>query len=43
LLLPAPLAATKVAGILEAVHSLLARQIGIVSVCDVEVIRQEHF
>jgi PII-like signaling protein len=33
----------KVAGILDAVHSLLSRQIGIVSVCDVEVIRQEHF
>jgi hypothetical protein len=25
------------------VHSLLSRQIGIVSVCDVEVIRPEHF
>jgi hypothetical protein len=32
----------KVAGILDAVHSLLSRQIGI-SVCDVEVIRPEHF
>lgn len=33
----------KVSDILDAVHSLLARQIGIVSVSDVEVIRQEHF
>jgi hypothetical protein len=33
----------KVAGILESVHALLARQIGVVSVCDVEVIRQDHF
>lgn len=33
----------KVEGVLGAVHGLLARQIGIVSVSDVEVIRQEHF
>lgn len=33
----------KVESVLGAVHGLLSRQIGIVSVSDVEVIRQEHF
>ena len=33
----------KVDDILSAVHGLLSRHIGIVSVSDVEVIRQEHF
>jgi hypothetical protein len=33
----------KVDDILDAVHGLLACQIGIVSISDVEVIRQEHF
>lgn len=33
----------KVEEVLGAVHRLLSRQIGIVAVSDVEVIRQEHF
>lgn len=33
----------KIDDILDAVHDLLARQIGIVSISDVEVIRHEHF
>lgn len=34
---------TKVDAVLEGVYAVLARQIGIVTVCDVQVIRADHF
>jgi hypothetical protein len=33
----------RVQDVLEAVYAIVSRQIGIVSVCDVEVIRKDHF
>jgi nitrogen regulatory protein PII len=35
--------ATRVDNVLEVIQALLARQIGILSISDVEVIRAEHF
>lgn len=34
---------SRVDGVLEAIREVVERHIGIVSVCDVEVIRSEHF